>query len=318
MSFSTGIWLEYLVTVGTSRQVLDPGRRRGGADLPLEFPLNAFQRSSFIDFSVGPTLYVFEDRFSHALPVQAWESRVWEISARLWIQDASWKPVGYVEFDHRLYDDPSPIVFLRDGELVLRLMVDSVERSHAIRLASRVEVPLSPNGLPGLWNIETFEARATGKDGETLVLELGSKYILKRSCTVARAWLPGIGPDVCIAHLLMAPSFGGGGSPAAQLLNECSASGPRGRSLLRDFQPAFPRQRYSHVLYTKAVEHEWCRCCLSWLEGMILMYNTQPLPSGTQRMRPSPPNILRTQCMPTAAMRLGFVPEGKLATRQTS
>ncbi|KAJ7902967.1 hypothetical protein B0H13DRAFT_1882388 [Mycena leptocephala] len=220
MSFSTGIWvgfrshlaqylgqqLECLVTVGTSRQVLDPGRHRGALVL--------------IDFSMGPTLYVFEDRFSQVLPVQAWESRVWEIAAStpshaswrvrtdwgagLWIQDAPWKPVGYVEFDHRLYDDPSPIV-------------SSAMRSHAIRLASRVEAPLSPNGLSGLWNIETFEARATGKDGKTLVLELGSKYISKRSCTVARcrAWLPGTGPDVCIAHLLMAPSFGGGGSPAA-------------------------------------------------------------------------------------------------------
>ncbi|KAJ7929070.1 hypothetical protein B0H13DRAFT_2652598 [Mycena leptocephala] len=148
------------------------------AGLPLEFPNDAFEHGGFIDFTEGKTRYVFQYTFIHALPVQEWESL-------------------------RVYLDANPILPLVDGELMLRLMINSIEKAHAVRLASRVEAPLSPGGAPSLWNVETLEARSAMAEGENLVLELGKRYVPKRSCSIAscRAWLPATGPDVCIVHL---------------------------------------------------------------------------------------------------------------------
>jgi hypothetical protein len=93
---------------------------------------------------------------------------------------------------------------LIDGDVMLRLMTISVQEAHSVRLASRVEAPLGLGGAPGLWNIETLETRSSMTDGENLMLELGTRYIPKRSCPIAtcRAWLPATGPDVCLVHLL--------------------------------------------------------------------------------------------------------------------
>jgi hypothetical protein len=103
-----------------------------------------------------------------------------------------------------VYLDATPILPLVDGELMLRLMINSIEKAHAVRLASRVEAALSPGGAPSLWNVETLEARSAMAEGENLVLELGKRYVPKRSCSIVscRAWLPATGPDVCIVHLL--------------------------------------------------------------------------------------------------------------------
>jgi hypothetical protein len=74
-----------------------------------------------------------------------------------------------------VYLDANPILPLVDGELMLRLMINSIETAHAVRLASRVEAPLSPGGAPSLWNIETLEARSAMAEGENLVLELDKR-----------------------------------------------------------------------------------------------------------------------------------------------
>ncbi|KAJ7705682.1 hypothetical protein B0H16DRAFT_692602 [Mycena metata] len=193
-----------LVAANDPRKPFDLTTTHGVAGLPLEFPNDAFQHSGYIDFTEGKVRYVFQYTFFHALPVQAWEPLVWKISARPYISVAPWKDVGYVEFDSRVYLDINPIVPLVDGEVMLRFMVNSVEKGRGVRVASRVEAPLGPGGTPGLWNIETLEARSTTTERENLVVELGKRYVPKRSCSVAtcRAWLPAAGPDVCVIHLL--------------------------------------------------------------------------------------------------------------------
>ncbi|KAJ7664701.1 hypothetical protein B0H17DRAFT_1143646 [Mycena rosella] len=194
-----------LVAANDPHQAFNPISTTGSVGgLPLEFPNDAFEHGGFIDFNERQARYVFQYVFVHALPVQAWESLVWKTSAKLYIPGAPWKDVGYVEFDSRVYLDEAPIVPLVDGELMLRLMVHSVKKGYAVRLASRVEALLSPSGAPSLWNVETLEARSAMTDGENLVLELGKRYVPKRSCAVAscRAWLPATGPDVCVVHLL--------------------------------------------------------------------------------------------------------------------
>ncbi|KAJ6463251.1 hypothetical protein C8R47DRAFT_1225201 [Mycena vitilis] len=173
-------------------------------ELPLEFPNDAFAKSGFIDFTEGKTRNIFQYNFSHDLPVQEWESPVWQIAAKQHMPGASWEVVGYVEFDSRVYQDPNPLTPLVDGEVMLRLMINSIQNGQGIRLASRVEAPLSPSGAPSLWNVETLEARATMVDGEGLVLDLGKRYVPKRSCSIpsCRAWLPATGPEICTIHFL--------------------------------------------------------------------------------------------------------------------
>ncbi|KAJ7087345.1 hypothetical protein B0H15DRAFT_843638 [Mycena belliarum] len=174
--------------------------------LPLEFPNEAFEHGGFIEFHERQARYVFQYVLAHAPPVQAWESHVWRVSAKRldYLPGESWTSMGYVEFDSRVYIDATPMVPLVDGELMLRLMVHSVQKGYAVRLASRVEASLSPSGVPEPWNVEFLEVRSGGAAGESLVFELGKRLIPKRSCTVAscRAWLPAAGPDVCIVHLL--------------------------------------------------------------------------------------------------------------------
>ncbi|KAJ7283252.1 hypothetical protein C8J57DRAFT_1709694 [Mycena rebaudengoi] len=173
-------------------------------NLPLEFPNDAFAHGGFIDWNEGTAHYVFEYKLIHALPLQAWEPLVWRTSAKPCISGAAWTTIGYVEIESCVYLDTQPIVPLIDGEVMLRLMTISVQEAYSVRLASRVEAPLGPGGAPGLWNIETLEARSSMTDGENLMLELGTRYIPKRSCSIAtcRAWLPVTGPDVCLVHLL--------------------------------------------------------------------------------------------------------------------
>ncbi|KAJ6530342.1 hypothetical protein DFH09DRAFT_150270 [Mycena vulgaris] len=218
MSVPTQIWVSFrarlahylnqqhqlLVAANDPHQAFPISSMGSVPDLPLEFPNDTFEHGGFIDFNEGKARYFFQYTFVHALPVQVWESLVWRISAKPYIHGAQWKDVGYVEFDSRVYLDAHPIVPLVDGEVMLRLMIHSVQKGYAVRLASRVEAPLSPSGTPSLWNIETLEARSAMTGGENLVLELGKRYVPKRSCSVAscRAWLPATGPDVCVVHLL--------------------------------------------------------------------------------------------------------------------
>ncbi|KAJ7179639.1 hypothetical protein C8R46DRAFT_1212178 [Mycena filopes] len=193
-----------LVATNEPHRPFAPTGMRSVPGLPLEFPNEAFQHTGYIDFTDVNMRRVFEYAFSHALPIHEWESLVWKISAKPYVAGAPWTVVGYVEFDSRVYLDTNPIVPLIDGEVMLRLMISSVQRGLDVRLASRVEAPLSPGGVPSLWNVETLEARSSAPEGETLVLELGQRYVPKRSCSLAtcRAWLPAAGPDVCVIHLL--------------------------------------------------------------------------------------------------------------------
>ncbi|KAJ7477272.1 hypothetical protein B0H11DRAFT_2234738 [Mycena galericulata] len=139
----------------------------GVTGLTQEFPNGASEHGGFIDFTETETRYIFRYAFIHALPVQAWESLNLTSPAPL----AHWKDVGYVELDRRVYLD----THLVDGEVMLRLMTNSVQNGYAVRWASRVEAPLSPACAPSLWNVETLEASSAMAGGEGLVLELGKR-----------------------------------------------------------------------------------------------------------------------------------------------
>lgn len=72
-----------LVATNEPHRPFAPTGMHSVAGLPLEFPNEAFQHTGYINFTEVNVRYVFKYAFSHALPIHAWESLVWKISASM-------------------------------------------------------------------------------------------------------------------------------------------------------------------------------------------------------------------------------------------
>ncbi|KAJ7871032.1 hypothetical protein B0H13DRAFT_2669768, partial [Mycena leptocephala] len=174
---------------------------------PLGFPI---QWRQTLDWQTGGYLHFFQFRIQYIAPSDPNKPSIWKAYGKARVQGTQERPIGYVEIDALIYQDPGPLLDrLASGQLMLELMSKAVLTDTFIRVALEAFPAVSPQNE--VFIMERMVARSSLPQPNAVlsnVVEIfRERAIPRRVCSMLNCgeFLPVLGPDYCF--YCMRPAF---------------------------------------------------------------------------------------------------------------